>query len=72
MGCCAFALWTTVVVGKMLYACTIEKRGDSQNGVLMHYRDEWWLPGYYMHTLWTGVLAARVLCVCIVDRSGSC
>jgi len=39
-GSCAFALWTAVMVEKMLYACTMQKSGGSQNGVFMHYRDE--------------------------------
>jgi hypothetical protein len=49
------------MVGKMLYACTMQKSGDSQNGVLMRYRDEWWLPGCYVYALWTGVVAARMV-----------
>jgi hypothetical protein len=64
-GCYVYALWTGVVVARMLYTYT-------HTHTHTHCGQEWWLPKCYTHTLWSGVVATSMLYSCNVDRSGDC
>jgi hypothetical protein len=55
-GSCVRALWTGMVIGKMLYACTVERSGGSKNIVCTN----------------CGETAPRMLYSCTVERNGGC